>query len=282
MEKELTPIQKMQLGKARKAAESKGEQFDEVKFIAENFGGESSQQNPGQSENLPVKPASDAEVQAKIDAENAKRGEGSQSQDSVQNQGQEGQNTGTEGNGTVSKISERLSQNETSSVKKEEDKDGPKMQPAVPFDFANLTIEQRQQLKKMLSETPDRGTDDRNPTITLRKIDGKHVIEVGKARSVMVFDAVERREIEKFKIPVKFLEGGDFVEMDYQEFMKSERVTCEVIGQRTVPQRKVEGKVWNEERKTEVEQVVKFTNTYFKIHLPTGQEIEIPSDSANM
>lgn len=276
---ELTPVQKMQVGRARKTAEDAGQSFDQDAYIAEHFGSDSAPQNEwADTDNSGADEQPSQEDSVK--PEDANQGAPDTTGD-VTTQEQNTDAAAGTGAGVVGSISERLS-NQESGKAEVENTGAPQMREAMPFDITQLTTEQLQQLKRRLDATPDKAEQDITPTIHLRKLGGKHVIEIGRARSVMVFDATERREVERFRIPVKFLEGGDFVDVDYNEFMLSERVVCPVVNKRETVRPVVEGKVFSKERGVEVEQVYKIVDTWFTVSMPDGRTIELSGGSVNL
>jgi len=155
--------------------------------------------------------------------------------------------------------------------------------PAAPiaFDISKLTPTELVQLKAMLAETPERQTD-KGHTITVRRFNEKYVIGVGTARTRSVLDPIEQKPITKVTIPVLYLGADSFEDADYKEFMQSERVKCKVESTREIKDREVHGIVYSMELKREVEQVVNTCVRYYKVTLPTGEQIELFEDAVNL
>lgn len=153
--------------------------------------------------------------------------------------------------------------------------------PTVPFDINKLTPEQLKQLKAALEETPSIASNSRM-TVTVRRFNEKIVIGVKNASSKSVLDPIEQKPVTKITIPVLYHGAKDFVTEDYKEFMTSERVKCEVVSQREVKDRIVEGVVYSMEMKKDVEQVVNTVVRFYTIKLPNGETIELFEDAVNL
>lgn len=187
--------------------------------------------------------------------------------------------TETEDYDVIGDIAADLSERETAEAVGEV---GPRAQTLQGFDFSKLSIEDLQALKARLDATPSKQGKKGNNTITLRRIDDRFVMKVGRARSKMVFDDLLDKKVEKFSIPVYFLGEKEPVEMDYTEFMQSERVTCEVLGIMSNKRPEVEGTVFSQELGVEVEQVVTYVDQVFKVKMPDGKILELKADSVNL
>lgn len=157
----------------------------------------------------------------------------------------------------------------------------PQPVPTVPFDINKLTADQLKQLKALLEDTPASMTQGRS-TVTVRNFNDKYVIGIKNASSKTVLDPVEQRAVTKITIPVLYYGADDFVTEDYKEFMQSERVKCEVVSQREVRDRIVEGVVYSMELKKDVEQVVNTVVRFYTIKLPNGETIELFEDAINL
>jgi hypothetical protein len=153
--------------------------------------------------------------------------------------------------------------------------------PTVPFDINKLTPEQLKQLKAALEETPSIASNGRM-TVTVRRFNEKLVIGVKNASSKSVLDPIEQKAVTKITIPVLYYGAEDFVIEDYKEFMSSERVKCEVLSQREVKDRIVEGVVYSMELKKDIEQVVNTVVRFYTIKLPNGETIELFEGAVNL
>lgn len=153
--------------------------------------------------------------------------------------------------------------------------------PTVPFDINKLTSDQLKQLKSLLETTPSIASTGR-PTITVRRFNGKFVVGVKNASSKSVLDPIEQKAVTKITIPVLYQGADDFVVEDYKDFMTSERVACEVVSQREIRDRIIEGVVYSQELKKEVEQIVNTIVHFYTIKLPTGEQIELFQDAVNL
>lgn len=157
----------------------------------------------------------------------------------------------------------------------------PQPVPTVPFDINKLTPDQLKQLKAALEETPSIASNGRM-TVTVRRFNDKFVIGVKNASSRSVLDPIEQKAVTKISIPVLYYGAEDFVTEDYKDFMTSERVKCEVVSQREVKDRIIEGVVYSMELKKEVEQVVNTVVRFYTIKLPNGETIELFEDAVNL
>lgn len=152
----------------------------------------------------------------------------------------------------------------------------------ITFDITKLTGEQLQQLKAMLTVTPERPAAKRsNPFITLRKFvtrdkDGietsKLIVDFKNAYETSVFDEQANRNKEVVMIPVKFLNEEAFTPVNYRDFMTAEQVRCEVIGTESVPGEINEGEVRSRETGLLIPRITKTLTTFFTVRLPLGTE----------
>lgn len=160
--------------------------------------------------------------------------------------------------------------------------DAPKAVEAIPFDIGKLTAEQLSNLKSMLAVTPERvPTKKKNAITQLRSINGKVVVAIKNAYLTLVYDPVRMTDIEAHKIPVRFAGETEFKDVLYNEFMKSERVMCEIMSIRTQEEIRIEGEVVQRETGRLVNQEVKMVIYFFTVKLPDGTITEIEGSAAN-
>jgi hypothetical protein len=179
----------------------------------------------------------------------------------------------------IDEIAEDLAESGTEEA---QGKDGPQAKTVQSIDWSKLSLEDLQALRERLEATPAKQAKKGNSTITLRRIDGKFVVKIGRARAKMVHDDLLDKKVEKFSLPVFFLNEEAPVEMDYKEFMQSERVTCEVLSISTNKREVVEGQVFSRELGHEVEQITTYVDQVFKVKLPDGEILELEADSVNL
>lgn len=185
-----------------------------------------------------------------------------------------------EDNKIVEGIGERLSSQ--THEKKEETSNEPKGINTVPFDVGKLTADQLQQLKSMLAVTPERATTKKgNARTFLRNINGGFVIATKPAYLALVYDATRLSEVETHKIPVKLHNSDKWIDIIYTDFMKAERVPCEILSVREEKGRRVEGEVVQRETGKIVEMEVVIVNHFFKVKLPDGTIVEIEGSASN-
>ena len=158
----------------------------------------------------------------------------------------------------------------------------PKPIESIPFDMGKLTPDQLQQLKSMLAVTPERITQKKgNPITTVRQINGKYAVAIGKAYLALVYDAARLTEIETHKIPVKFYGEDKFTDVIYPDFMAAEKVKCEILSVSQKEKIREEGEIVKRETGKLVKMEVKMVNYFFKIKLPDGSIAEIEGSAAN-
>jgi hypothetical protein len=175
-------------------------------------------------------------------------------------------------------IAKRL-EGEEQEVAKEE---GINPESPLPFDLTRLSKEQLQSLKSMLAATPDAQIrKKKNPTVFLRRIDGKMVQDFKRALLALVDDPENRRQVERHVIPVKFFGEDKYVDVLYSLFINSERVQCEVKKSRNEVIEIVEGEVMSAETGRLVDMVKKEVKYWFIVKLPDGEEVEIEAKVAN-
>jgi len=180
----------------------------------------------------------------------------------------------------VGSISERLGSQATTEETK--DDTAPKADSPIPFDINSLSREQLQSLKALLNSTPEgQIRESKNPVVTLRKIDGKYIIDFKRAMLGLVKDGETGRDVERHLIPVKFKGEEEFVSVLYSNFINSERVPCEVLSHKEEKKPVVEGQTFSRKRGTMVDMVRTQVISYFTIKLPEGETIDIEGRLAN-
>jgi len=176
-------------------------------------------------------------------------------------------------------IGQRLSQQEEGESKGEQviNPENP-----VPFDLSKLSTEQLQNLKAMLAATPDRvQRKKKNPTVKLRVIDGKVVMDFKNAYKALVDDPENNRKVERTHIQVK-LQGEDtYHSVLYRDFMQADQVVCEILSTRQDKDEIVEGETISRETGRPVEMIVTVVKDFFTIKLPDGSTTEIEGRLAN-
>lgn len=180
----------------------------------------------------------------------------------------------------VSDISHRLSNQ--AGGEDTEDTEVAIPQNPVPFDITALTPDQIQTLKAMLASTPERSKRaNRKPTIKVRRINDKFVVDFKTAYKGLVRDLELQRDVERHFIPV-LLEGEkEFKPVLYKDFIHSEQVVCEVIGTRQEEDEIIEGETISRETLMPVDMVIRVVHEWFTIKLPDGRSLEIESKIAN-
>ncbi len=180
----------------------------------------------------------------------------------------------------VGNIAERLG----GQAKSEETKDdtAPQGKSPIPFDINSLSREQLESLKALLNSTPEgQIRENKNPVVTLRKIDGQYVVDFNRAILGLVKDPETGRDVERHLIPVKFKGSDEFVNVLYSTFINSERVECEVLSHKEEKKPVVEGQTFSRKRGTMVDMVRTHVISYFTIKLPEGETLEIEGRLAN-
>lgn len=178
-------------------------------------------------------------------------------------------------------IAERLSNQETQTQQQQDNVVQPQQAPT--FDVSKLTKEQIQTLQSILNATPEAADrkEDRKPTIALRKVDEKIIVDFKNTFKKLVDDPENRRQVLQLTIPVRFRDTDVFVDMIYNEFINSERVNCEIIDIKRTPDQKVVGSTISRETGRPVDMVVKFEHTTYTVKLPSGEELTVDSRIAN-
>lgn len=164
------------------------------------------------------------------------------------------------------------------------------------FDISSLRPEQLQQLKAMLTSTPERAAvKQSNPVVTLRRFvtvsqegEEKSRIITGfrNAYNTWVKDEQLNANVEQVMIPVHFLDDaeGKYVNVNYKDFINSQQIRCEVIATRNKEGRIVEGEVLQRSTGRIIEREIKTLQTWFTVKLPEGttpSTVEIEAAIAN-
>lgn len=157
---------------------------------------------------------------------------------------------------------------------------------ALPFDPTKLSSAQLRQLKSMLAVTPDDLVAEKGGLRhTLRKINGKYVVEIGGTYQTYIEDPELRAKVLKhmikFRLDGKKYEQAEWEEMLYEEFMYAERVACEEVSVRTEVEYKKEGLVRSKENGLMVERQSKIVKYFYTVKLPEGRTIEVPGTVVN-
>lgn len=153
----------------------------------------------------------------------------------------------------------------------------------VAFDFSKLSPEQLQNLKAALDNVPNGliRSKKANPTVTLRTINGKTVVDFSRAFQKLVHDPETRTDRPRQHISVTFLGEKEPVVISYAEFMTAERITCEVVDTHS-KEREVEvGETYSVEKKVRVPMVIKYIDRVFTLKLPDGQQIDVNASKVN-
>lgn len=186
---------------------------------------------------------------------------------------------------TPEDIGNRLSQAESGETA--EAKNVMEAKSAIPFDISRLSVDQLQALKSALAQTPDtiRGKKKANPRVTLRRMDGKLIVDYKEpAFKVIVHDGTQRRDVEKYMISVRFKDEDKFTDVDWQQFIEAPRISCEVISTRRQEEEIVEGETVSRATNEPVEMVKVMVHDWFTIKLPEedgGGTMEIEARIAN-
>jgi len=162
--------------------------------------------------------------------------------------------------------------------------------PASPklIDLNNLTQEQIQDLQELFANTPRRSkVKETYHTIELRQIDGKYIVEWGNTYFDLKTDPVQRRDVMKTMIPVRFHGSDDFVDILWKEdFMSAERATCKILNMEKKEVPEVVGKTFKRDSdggltSQEVEMYVNKVEITLTIQLPNGETTTINGKYAN-
>lgn len=188
--------------------------------------------------------------------------------------------TPTPSTGVVGAIAAKLEQKEQAQASTSES--GVMPETPLPFDVTKLSQEQLQALKAMLAVTPDQPQlRKQNPTVLLRKIGGKYVVDFKNAYLALVFDPERRAEVEQHKIPVRLEGASGYTDLLWKEFIQADQVKCEVVSQRQEVFEHKEGIVRSRETGLPVEMIAKEIRYFFTVKTPEGTTMEIPGSVAN-
>lgn len=158
----------------------------------------------------------------------------------------------------------------------------------MPFDVTQLSPDQLRALKAALNNTPEgREREKEKPRITLRRIDGRYIIDFKNAYLGVVRDVELNRDVERHKIPVRFFNQEEYEQMLkgeevqvhyedilYSEFMNAERVPCEVL-RLTQEKKPYEiGETYSQQRGGMVVMERVEVVSYFDVQLPDGYVIK--------
>jgi len=186
----------------------------------------------------------------------------------------------------VSSMSERLSSGGI--VENKESREEPQAKPTNMIDMNNLTTEQVQSLQELFENTPRRDSKkEKYHTIQLRVIDGKPIVECGRSYMDLKHDPVQRRDVMKTMIPVRFSGEDKMVDILWSEdFMLADKITCRIVemDKKEVPE--VVGRTLKRDTSgglttQEVEMYVNKVVVMLKVKLPSGEIVSINSEYAN-
>ncbi len=191
-------------------------------------------------------------------------------------------NANKTGKGVVSDIEKKLGKG----GRKDKDKGGVRAKKTAPFDLSNMSEDDLRLLKNALAATPDRVTRKKvNPTITLRRIDGRMILDFKRSYNKLIDDPENNRKISRPHIPVLFegdeREDENYKVLLYNDFINAERVVCEVIRSRNEEYEIEEGETISRRTGRPVMMVVTGIHEWFTVVLPGGEEIEIEGKLAN-
>lgn len=151
------------------------------------------------------------------------------------------------------------------------------------IDFSKLTQADLRSLKAQLDSTPLTAQALGQRTCTVRKFNGKYVVDwkKGSSRMVTSFNQAEQKVVAQHSIDIRYNGEIDFVTVDYTQLMLSERVKCKTVNERLIHGVIEEGTVFSQERKVEIPQIVSTVKRFYSVELPEGDVIEISDDSYN-
>lgn len=184
----------------------------------------------------------------------------------------------------VSAIVERLA-SEAKEVTAEESSK-PQANTPMMFDMSNLTPEQLSVLKSMLGVTPERVQQKRgNIRIEIRKVSiedvDRYIVDFKRTRMTLGYHAETGKEAETPVIPVLLNGATEYIDMDYTEFMQSDRVGVEVLSQRSEEHIIEEGQVKQRETGKIVMKELKTIDYFYTVKLPNGETVELQGKIAN-
>ncbi|OGG65124.1 hypothetical protein A2Z56_02435 [Candidatus Kaiserbacteria bacterium RIFCSPHIGHO2_12_45_16] len=184
----------------------------------------------------------------------------------------------------VNNIASRLEKESVTATVDNTDK--PVHNTPMMIDLANLSTEQLSMLKSMLSVTPDRVQQKRgNIQIEIRRVniqdEPRYVVDIKRARMALEYHAETGAEVEAHVISVLLNGATEYVDMNYTEFMQSDRVKVEVISTRTVEGVIEEGEVISRETGKLVMKELKTVQYFYTVKLPDGTTVELEGKMAN-
>lgn len=179
----------------------------------------------------------------------------------------------------VESLSKRLEETREAS---EVDPSAPEAVQPLPFDITALKPEQLAVLKQQLSNSPDRVLQKKkNPTVTLRQLQGKLIIDFKNSFLSLKTNTVERRDVEIHVIPVLFLGETEFTNVELFNFHNAERVKCEIVDHSSKKEEYLEGTTISRDTGKEVEMFSYIVIDIFTLKLPNGELIKINSKIVN-
>lgn len=168
------------------------------------------------------------------------------------------------------------------------DTTAPQAQTPRLIDLNALTPEQVQDLQELFANTPRRAKKvEEYHTIELRQINGKVIVEWGKTYFDLKTDPVQRRDVMKTMIPVRFFGETEFHDILWKEdFMSAERVTCRIVNMHKKEVPVVVGRTFKRDNdggltSQEVEMYVNKLEITLDILLPDGKTTTINGEFAN-
>lgn len=186
----------------------------------------------------------------------------------------------------VKSIADRLGGGEKQEVK--DNSNEPIAKNPRMVDLNNFTTEQIQDLQEQFAATPRRKQEVENyHTVELRQINGKTIVEWGQSYFDLKRDPVNRKDVMKTMIPVRFNGEEEFVDVLWrEEFMKTSKVVCRVIKMDKEEVSETVGKTFkrNEDgayTSQIVEMYVNKVKVTMTVKLPTGEEITLGGEFVN-
>lgn len=190
------------------------------------------------------------------------------------------------GEEVVAEIAEKLGGEAKAEVKAEDNVPVAKTPHMV--DMNNLSKSQVQDLQELFSSTPRRKANEETyHTIELRQIEEKIIVEWGKTYFTLKHDPINRRDVMKTMIPVRFNGETDSVDVIWrEEFMQAEKVTCKILKmeKNTIPE--VVGECLKRDEdggltSQMVDMYVNRVDVILTVELPNGEALEINGQFAN-
>lgn len=188
--------------------------------------------------------------------------------------------------GVVDNIADRLGQGEREEVAENSDKPIAKNPRMV--DLNNLSTEQIQDLQEVMANTPRRKQEKENYyTVKLRQIKGKTIVEWGQSYFDLKHDSVQRKDVMKTMIPIRFHGEKDFVNVLWREkFMRADKVVCRVMQMDKDEKPETVGTTLKRDEdggytSQEVEMYINKVVVTMTVQLPTGEEITLGGEFVN-